>query len=296
MQKVREAAARVKCQNNLKQLGLAFHNFESARRRVPLPPRRSGWSAPGRSIADFWGVQILPYIEQDNVRNRYNFDLRYNDAGNRDVIALPIATMLCPSAPNPTRTGRVNQTNPSGVRNPSAVSDYAGTYGPDSMLYTTRANGNPGRGFIPAAAPANGDSIIGPKDNEFVKVSAVTDGTSNSIALVESAGRPEVWRIGKQDATVTPDTSPTRSNCGWATPNMFVVNGFLPETGLEATGGGGPCMVNCSNVNGIYAFHAGVANVCLADGSVRSVRQSLSAQVVAALLTREGGEVIPGDY
>jgi prepilin-type processing-associated H-X9-DG protein len=55
-------------------------------------------------------------------------------------------------------------------------------------------------------------------------------------------------------------------------------------------------MVNCSNVNGIYAFHAGVANVCLADGSVRSIRQSLSAQVVAALLTREGGEVIPGDY
>jgi prepilin-type N-terminal cleavage/methylation domain-containing protein len=292
VQKVREAAARTKCSNNLKQLGLSFHSFESARGGYPCA--KEVRVVAGTNIQSFWGTQILPFIEQDNVRSRYNFDVRYNNVLNKDVINIPVQVMQCPSTPNPTRTALVAQELMTSTLNPAAVSDYAGTYGPSGLLYVTRANGNAGQGHIPGREPAETESIIGSNDNQFIRVTAVLDGTSNTIGLVESAGRPEVWRVGKQDMTVLPTASPTRSNCGWAMPNMFVASGVSPTTGLAVTGGGGPCLVNCTNINGIYSFHSGIAMVGMADGSVRGIRQSVSNDVIAAALTRAGGEV-PGN-
>src|SRR5262245_3185965 len=75
VQKVREAAARLQCQNNLKQLGLAFHGHESAHGGFPAYTAQKIISLdPPRRVVAYWGVQVLPYIEQDNVRALYNFD------------------------------------------------------------------------------------------------------------------------------------------------------------------------------------------------------------------------------
>lgn len=279
VQKVREAAARLKCSNNLKQLGLSFHNFESSRGGFPTG------KMDVNGVLSYWGVQVLPFIEQDNVRNLYKFDQKYNHSSNKGVLATPIQIMVCPSAPAG-RTGLTNSADESGVKYPTAAADYGGHYGPNSTFYVTRANGAAGKGFIPGTAPANTDGVIGATSNEYVKVTAITDGTSNTIALVEAAGRPQWWKAGVLD----PASTPTAANCGWAVPNVFVINGFA-SNGV----GDGPCFVNCNNNNGIYAFHPGAANVLMADGGVRTVKQSIAPATIAALLTREGGEVISGD-
>ncbi len=107
VQKVREAAARMKCSNNLKQLRLAFHNHESsfgtfpsgsATRAVPGPP--------ARTVVSYWGVQILPYIEQDNVRRLYNFNAPENAA----AVIIPMQIMVCPSVPEQNRVSTIGTT------------------------------------------------------------------------------------------------------------------------------------------------------------------------------------------
>ncbi|QEL20875.1 DUF1559 domain-containing protein [Limnoglobus roseus] len=284
VQKVREAAARIKCQNNLKQLGLAMNNFESTRGGFPCAQEEQ--VIGGVSFVSYWGLQLMPHIEQDNVRKQYNFGQKYNHSSNKGVLATPIQIMTCPSAPNPGRTGTTNSADESGVKYPTAVADYAGHYGPSTNLYTTKANGTAGLGFISGTAPGETEGVFGSTKNRFVRIVEIADGTSNTIALAESAGRPDWWKAGVLD----PASTPTAANCGWAVPNMFVVNGFQGDGTAN-----GPCMVNCNNNNGIYAFHTGVANVLLADGSVRSLQKTATAQTVAAMLTRIGGEVVSGD-
>lgn len=281
VQKVREAAARMKCSNNLKQLGLSIHNFESTFGAFP-----TGKKVAANGSLSYWGVQILPYIEQDSVRSLYKFDYTYNHSANKAVLALPIQIMVCPSTPNAGRTGTTNSKDESGVSYPTAVADYTNPFGANQLFYEIRQNGTAGKGFIPGTAPANTDGVFGSDDNQFIKITEITDGTSNTITLAESAGRPDWWKAGVLD----PASTPTKANCGWAVPNRITINGFQPS-GV----GDGPCFVNCSNNNGIYAFHPGLANTVLADGSVRSVRQSAPPAVVAALLTRAGGEVISGE-
>ena len=300
VQKVREAAARMSCSNNLKQLMLAFHNFESARGGFPCNREVRQVNATTKANS-FWGVQILPYVEQDNVKALYNFDQNYNTAANSGVLATRLKLHVCPSAPNPGRTQLVNATGQPGAPYAAAASDYAALTGVDTVnLYQTRSTGQPGKGFIPGAAPAEPENIIGTNgDNDYVAISRITDGTSNTIGLVEMGGRPDRYKTGPAPDTFTPP--PSQTLAAWAGPNVFSATGFLQDgTPAPAQGtlarGGGPCMVNCNNANSIFAFHSGGSNGTLADGSVRFLRSSVTAATVAALITRTGGEVIPGDY
>jgi len=288
VQKVREAAFRMKCLNNLKQLGLAFHNFYTAKNGFPAGREdRNG-------IASYWGVQLLPYIEQDNVRNTYNFDRRYNNSANKAALATPIQILMCPSAADGPRFGDTNsedeRVGTSPVKYPSAASDYGSPNGAEAQLYQRSATGSTTnyRGHIPGPAPATGDrfGVMETAVNKFIRVEQITDGASNTITLVEAAGRPNLWRAGVMD----PMSRPTAANCAWAQPNSFVINGFQADGAND-----GPCLVNCNNFNGIYAFHPGVANVLLADGSARPLAQAVEPRVVGALLTRANGEVV-GDY
>src|SRR5262249_56660998 len=108
VQKVREAAARAQCQNNLKQLGLAIHNFHDTYHYFP-PSATSQVFNPGWAPTHGWGQFLLPYIEQGALANRYQWTKNWSDAANQPVVTTVLSVMLCPSAPS----GRMDQAPPS---------------------------------------------------------------------------------------------------------------------------------------------------------------------------------------
>lgn len=277
VQKIREAANRVKCSNNLKQLGLAFHNFESVNGAFPNCTTTKISAVTGLTVNSHWGLQVLPYIEQDNVRNHYQFDYQNRDAQNAVVLLSPIQIMICPSTPVSQRLTLV----PGGAGNYNATTDYLATMGVATSQYTNAyvTNPNPAVTAVPSG-------IITPGINLITRLADVTDGLSNTILLAEAAGRPNWWKVGKID--------PARSITlgGWSEFNGGIMRGYMPDgTPGTSPGGGGPCMVNCNNELSIYSFHTGMANTLNGDGSVRLLRQTATATIVAAMITRSGGEL-----
>ena len=120
----------------------------------------------------------------------------------------------------------------------------------------------------------------------------MTDGTSKSVAVFECAGRPQLWTFGTLVADSGLATSPASlyvSLCGWADANQFVSRGFKADAaGLAKSPG--PAMINGSNNFGIYSHHPGGACVLFADASACFLAESTAADVVAALLTIQGGD------
>ena len=127
----------------------------------------------------------------------------------------------------------------------------------------------------------------GRSDDGKQTLQGIADGTSNPVMVVEDAGRMGHWVKGKLVGTLS-STYPCCLNAGWADYNIKVrVDGTDPT----GTANPGPCVINCTNNDEIYAFHSGGANGLRADGSVQFMRESMPAGVLAALISRAGGEV-----
>jgi prepilin-type N-terminal cleavage/methylation domain-containing protein/prepilin-type processing-associated H-X9-DG protein len=291
VQKVREAAARSKCQNNLKQLGLALHNCHDATGAFPAAET----DVPTAS----WTPYTLPYIEQSALYSRYDFTVNFDNANNDDVgnndptkpdrIQVPI--FICPSDPNP---GRVTDTHS------RAPTDYMAT----CQLY--RGSGNaanpnvdyPGTFGMPYP-PSDGTyvGVLGHRtatNNLKRHITDVTDGTSNTIMLAECAGGTDTWFNGAQIATAAGIIQ-----SAWANPaSQISIQGCNPTASPTPTSQSqrpGPVAMNCTNVNEVFGFHTGGANVVMADGSVRFLLASVKLEILIALETRAGGEVIPAN-
>ncbi|MBN9520656.1 DUF1559 domain-containing protein [bacterium] len=264
VQKVREAAARVKCQNNLKQIGAACHMRHDAEGRFP-----PAWVKKNGDWFHGWGTFVLPYVEQRAVFDRYRWDLKYDDPLNQPAVRSAVPVFICPSAP-----GGREATNTAGAQG-YGVCDYSPVYDVDPSLT--------GTGLL---APWTGDPTGVCSVEQGARFEDVTDGTSNSIAVAEVAGRPELWQSGKRTGDVRA--------CGWAAANGNIpinLDGWL----ADGSGPWGPCGVNCSNVHEIYGFHFSGASVVMADGSVRFLRAGMPITTLAALVTRAGGEVVVGE-
>jgi prepilin-type processing-associated H-X9-DG protein len=287
VQKVREAATRMCCQNNLRQLGIACAGHESAQCCYP-PAKVSGndgrvtFGNSNRSVFVF----LLPHLEQDNLARLYRCGqpgqppINWNDPSNSPVYTTSIKTFECPSAPHP-RTESFG-TGPLATIN-AATSDYTCAFSVSLIPPSAYA-----QGLIPQTLDAT--TCLGMLEpNRGVKTTEVKDGTSNTLLLVECAGRPLPYAAGQKVTTGTQ----RHPGGGWADDSGPI---SLAGSSLDGRTHGGPCAINCSNLEP-YAFHSGGANVVLGDGSVRFLRSSISIAVVAALVTRAGGEVIPGgDY
>jgi prepilin-type N-terminal cleavage/methylation domain-containing protein/prepilin-type processing-associated H-X9-DG protein len=279
VQKVREAANRTRCTNNLKQIGLALHNFHDTHGHLP-----SSFNVPGRPRLSFF-TQALPFIEQQALYNRYDFDQDWFAPANLPATSTRIAIAQCPSTPSPARLdGQPEAWSPL-----VAVSDYGIPTHVDPRLQTA--------GLVDFAGPG-----LIPKNEPKPRFADATDGLSNTIALAESAGRPQLWQAGR------PVGSPpgTRVNGGgWArAATDFSIDGSSSDGRLIP----GPCAINCTNGENVtdypdpyygrdgsgevYSFHAGGANVVFGDGSVRFLRQNVTMRTFAALVTRAGGEVV----
>jgi prepilin-type N-terminal cleavage/methylation domain-containing protein/prepilin-type processing-associated H-X9-DG protein len=280
VQKVREAANRMKCANNLKQLGLALHNhhdsmgeFPAAREVIPNPA--------GGTWIHSWTARTLPYLEQGNLHQTYRFDRNWNDSQTNDAANGPIkqkiATFLCPSAPVERSVNR-------------GCLDYAATternwpnpYVSAQQAVFVRQSDPHYIGVLGHTKVENGVQLPARRT-----IASITDGTSNTFLLAECAGRNRRYEMGR-------DTGTTVSRGPWANPDSRIqVGGFNPADPQDPTG---PCAVNCVNDKEIYAMHSGGANVVMADGSVRFLKANTTLDVVLQLLTRARGEVIPAEY
>ena len=306
VQKVREAAARMSCQNNMKQLGLAAHNYEGATGKIPPSlivelgaapgaPGNPGYPYPG--IVHSWAVNFLPYIEQGNVATGYDLKMPWFAPGNQAVCQKQIKTFLCPSTPGG-NTRTVSGSFKFGVNFPYsnlAVTDYAtnSSINTNSITFFGYPSGTTQASLYSAMQPqlrGAGIAALGATTtpptvvllSEPNTIVSITDGTSNTILLCESAGRPDFYIGGVKQTGMNNDG-------GWGHhENDYGLDGAVSKTDRTSPGN---CVINCHNDNETYAFHTGGANHVFADGSVRFVRDSISPQTYAALITARGGSL-----
>jgi prepilin-type N-terminal cleavage/methylation domain-containing protein/prepilin-type processing-associated H-X9-DG protein len=299
VQKIREAAARIKCANNLKQIGLALHNYESA--QSSFPP--AGVYPVGQTSPDTYSIhaRILPYLEQDNLYQLVN--LNAPAISQPVVVQQRIAVYLCPAEVNDHA-----RTDSTPVRYPL---NYAANVG--SWFVYDPTTGQGGDGAIPM--------------NRGTRPGDFTDGLSNTVGFAEvkaygsyllNAGVP-------RSLSAPPPATPAAliglggslkanvTHTGWTEGQTFQTGltfVFTPNTPVPYSTGGQTYDVDyvtsrdgSSATLPSYAamtarsYHSGgTVNVLLMDGSVRSVTPSINLATWRALGTRAGNEVVSGDF
>jgi len=278
VQSARETANRAACQNNLRQLGLALHQFHDAHLVLPA----SGWTmaGPGNRRGKFvgWRALSLPYLEQANLQQQYDYGSHWWEGRNPSVGTLRLRVHECPSVAQrkevtaaPAKPPRPAMSFPAAL----ASSDYEAIMGVQPTV-----------GALYAEAALSRSAMF---RNSAISLTAVTDGTSHTILLVECAARPLVFR-GR-----TPRPGLSNDQCqGWIdSESAFSLDGASHDGSLQ---GRGPTLtpraINATNENEPYSFHPGGANFLFADGHATFLPDSVALEVFAALCTRAGGEAV----
>jgi prepilin-type N-terminal cleavage/methylation domain-containing protein/prepilin-type processing-associated H-X9-DG protein len=330
VQKIREAAARLACSNNLKQLGLALHNYHDANGTFPpgslhCCPLSSYWG--GEPAATTWGIELLPYIEQDNLYKQYDQSfagtVNCNIAGigqyqtsprNLAVLATVVKTYLCPSDPNGTQLTVPGSGSLGTAGVPIAGSSYAAMGGATST------------GFSPALTVDNYywdlTSLLTYPEPPAGQNNSVFDATlylpppsswRGVLHVVQTAPFPGMVRtVGREKiATVTDGTSNTvviteyatrttpgyRKFWGYGRNQYGFSAAMIPQStrlpdyqACAALEFGDPSAI-CRR--GFASFHSGGANAVFTDGSVHFLNTSLDGRVFMAMASVAGGEVLP---
>lgn len=314
VQKVREAAARLKCQNNFKQVGLATHNYHDTHQKFPRGGEHLVVTSSGvLKTQCFHGplTMILPYVEQGNVAAQINFALRHNEGANATLaqagtgqgFGARISIYECPSNPQ-RKAPRDNlgygysdvaflpYVELNGVKYASAMTSAAYPLSCYQNYPSPPANVPAAKAFQlkPTAQLVGIDHGYGASD-----LMSITDGTSNSILAFEDVGRHE----GMTGTSCTPPndyldpvTNLGRTHWRWGEPDGS--SGI--SVGINNNKNGGWSLANppCHDVamnNEPWSWHSGGCNFLMADGSVRFVRETVALTVLIAMGTRDGGEV-----
>jgi prepilin-type N-terminal cleavage/methylation domain-containing protein/prepilin-type processing-associated H-X9-DG protein len=272
VQKVREAAARAQCQNNLKQLALGMHNYANAFKGFP-PSRTSGTasSAPYFPYQHKWSAACLPYIEQTAAFNLYSYKANWFDPVNYNAIRTYMPLFNCPSTPNQPRQDTTIAAQPS-----------CGDYDAINAIKNFVAINCFG---LTAVNNIDDPRIVGAMRRDMVTpFTSIADGTSNTILIAEDAGRAPLYNQKRQVF------DPVGKQGGWAdATGSFSIDGSNSDGTVP-----GPCTLNCSNDSEVYGFHTAGANVAFADGSVHFLTEQLNLCTLAALATRAGNESVSG--
>jgi prepilin-type N-terminal cleavage/methylation domain-containing protein/prepilin-type processing-associated H-X9-DG protein len=294
VQKVRAAAARMQCSNNLHQMGLALHSYEGTNNTFPpafrlLPPDPTvPIGSPWNTVGPAAFVLILPFFEQDNVYRQISVNNSFfstlNMPNRNPAYSTVIKTYLCPSSPGPASMDYSAALNQGwGTSYPPGLifgrTDYAPVSGTALGIGGTlenQVNGNHGIITEPPQPPST--------------FAAITDGTSNTLLVVEDGARPLFY----SNKGFLGNGPVSQGGGAWADPfGYLVMNGSMPDgSGLVP----GPCAMNCTSDNEMFSFHSGGINALFGDGSVRFVRQTINLDQAAALISKSGGEVINFDY
>jgi prepilin-type N-terminal cleavage/methylation domain-containing protein len=294
VQAAREAARRMSCSSNARQLGLALMNYESAHKR--LPPSRISTNNPVFQVS--WPAMILPMIEQGPNFTRYNFNLPWYAPANDVVTTTQIPIMICPSSPSPRDVPPQNLY--------AAISNNLRT---DSPLWGHADYGSinavRNSAFVAAGLPSIGTrEVMGAmgRGPEGVKLATIRDGLSNTLVIGEGAGRPTMYVSGRRVVNPRPGiasgTNVTVDGWGWADINGgFSVDGSNAQglqnstTSAGATTIVGNCFMNCTNDSEFYAFHGSGAHYVVGDGSVQFISANIAGPAFVALCTRDLGDI-----
>ncbi len=310
VQKVREAAARMSCSNNVKQLALAMHNFESTYGYFPASSWTTGVVANGNPSGTFhsWRAFALDYIEQGNVGKLYNTNKNWYDAANLTAVSTKINTYICPSTPGRTLMTTVTKAFGSNNVTLNNTQDFGPT---DYDTINTFKAGQYSGVFNMATLATTGQVNSVMFKDQIRKVGEITDGLSNTGMLWECSARPDLWLNGKKIASGVNDqgfcwadsdgpfsvdlTNPSATAADYtslAMPIKAGVNVYWKKNDISAAN----CakfsqFMNASNDNEVFSFHNGGSNCGFADGSVKFLNSKMSLQTAAAIVTASGGEV-----
>jgi prepilin-type N-terminal cleavage/methylation domain-containing protein/prepilin-type processing-associated H-X9-DG protein len=285
VQKVRESAARAKCQNNLKQIGLGVHNFENTNGYLP-PSGTTIGGAKGHSALTY----LLPYIELNQVYNQIDINKPLYDPVNMkppfgtntsNPFGTTISIFICPTTPEHDGDyGKVGYLNVAPGIAIFGTTDYGVLDGIGAAFATIAGVNQSGHtGLMQFATLASG------KLDTRVRFTDCPDGTSSTVVFAEDAGRTARWDMNSL-VPGSPGASPgQRSEAAWGD---YDVEYFTHGSDLD--GSGGSCFANCTNDNEMYSFHTQGVNVVMADGHVFFLRKSATPFVVAAMISRAGGE------
>jgi prepilin-type N-terminal cleavage/methylation domain-containing protein/prepilin-type processing-associated H-X9-DG protein len=307
VQKVRESAARMQCSNNLKQIGLALHNYHDTNKEFP-----AGLTFQGNRTVKTFFVDLLPYVEQDPLYRQWDF---INPANNTTTVpttsrsATIVKTYRCPSDlfdvnpfdGLPPGTGQNQSTNIT----PGfyAGTSYAGNYGKHNyyLLYTQYGPIKPdGMLFFVGSGIPFSSGNDDPNTGRPVRIDTVTDGTSNTLLAGEKYHRDRNFDTTLFNAGHTSGLKMYQ----WS---VWAWSGGLKAPGHVTASASGP--INHRVPNGATGIaeqdlrvsvwgsgHSGGANFVFCDGSVHFIRETITQVTLEQLSTRDGGEILAEQY
>jgi prepilin-type N-terminal cleavage/methylation domain-containing protein/prepilin-type processing-associated H-X9-DG protein len=324
VQKVREAAARIQCANNLHQLGLAAHNFHDANMRFPpgvnlpdailLPKAPPGYATqtpppinPGQSYSLF--MALLPYVEQDNISSKLNVNA---PPGSTSIFSGTGVTATATKTPVPGNNSQYYNASTDPTRNP--IQPPIGSYiiktylcpsdsAPQQTTYTSGScgatntclfgantyGGSAGiRSFYYDQMTQDGIFYI----NSKVTIPSITDGSSNTIAFGERNRTDPLF-----DQAYPGTANSIEQHSGWAWANYFpgydyLYGAAMPLNWQFPTPTDSNFVLQDARYSTFGSQHTAGANFCFADGSVHFISNSIPLGILQALTTRAGGEVI----
>jgi prepilin-type N-terminal cleavage/methylation domain-containing protein/prepilin-type processing-associated H-X9-DG protein len=334
VQKVRDAATRTQCQNNMKQCALACLNYESANHTFPIGDQRDGptrgttsgyvgfpdapYNPANPPPAIVWHALILPYMEQGNIAAQYNYQAHWSDPVNNVAIAYQVPQFNCPATPRQPRVDATTMELPEGALGPDpgppgGSCDYWGINEVDPRCVLAPQNA----GYFTAAEIAACVAVCGP----------YTPGTPlnmppNADYIPQLTGVLCRGRFGAtRMADITDGTSTTilfEESCGrpyqygpggqligdldpgearWADPNgnAKIVGCNMAIGARDTNLANNTASCNCENTNEPFSFHMGGVNFAFSDGSVRFFTPQTPPGLIGQMATRGGGEVVQ-DY
>lgn len=287
VQAAREAARNIACSNNLRQIGVALHGFHADNQCFPVGTALKGYANGTSAPACLLNTgpyrpgafaMILPYLEQDSLHQGLRMNLAIDEDVNAALGKTIIPTYLCPSSTHAYGLRKAPHSQPLADRNAQfAVIDYNGLNGVN-RLFTSAPN----------ASQLQDHGAFA--ECQQLRMADFRDGASQTIAVVETVnfGRG-VWIHGR----------PHYNQAAYAINALNgynnVPNSVWPDGSNMPVANRGPGK-GCGGTWGISSNHPGGANILFVDGAVHFLNDSLSAETLTALITRDGREIVDSSY